>query len=93
MAPGLEKFQSANWALRVSWAVVEPRSGKFPNPFPAQPLLEGYGYSLKPTHRGPLYSPIGQAYMVGLYGPMPKGGPLKWLYLAYLSQASKGTVG
>ena len=93
MAPGLEKFQSANWALRVSWAVVEPRSGKFPNPFPAQPLLEGYLPVVVRAYRGP---PI-QSYRASLYGrPLwayAYRGSFKWLYLAYLSQASRGTVG
>ena len=93
MAPGLEKFQGANWALRVSWAVVEPRSGKFPNPFPAQPLMERYPHIGVPAYRGP---PI-QYYRASLYGrpiwAYAYRGSFKWLYLDYLSQASRGTVG
>ena len=92
-SPGLEKFQSANWALRVSWAVVDPRSGKFSNPFPAQPLLEGYLPIGVPAYRGP---PI-QSYRESLDGrpiwAYTYRGYFKWLYLAYLSQARRGTVG
>ena len=93
MAPGLEKFQGANWALRVSWAVVEPRSGKSRTPFPPNLYWRGYVYRLYPPIGGP---PI-QSYRASLYGrPMwayAYRGSFKWLYLAYLSQASKDTVG